>query len=58
MVHGFICAIVSGVLEKTNFDGGMHLGFFFPDGEMVKNLLSNVGDSGNVGSIPGLGISH
>jgi len=49
---------VSSVLEKTNFDGSMHLGFFFPGGEMVKNPLSNVGDSGGVGSIPGLGISH
>ena len=49
---------MSSVLEKTNFDGDMHLGFFSPGGEMVKNPLSNVGDAGDVGSIPALGISH
>ena len=29
----------------------------FPDGSVVKNLLANSGDSGDMGSIPGLGKS-
>ena len=29
----------------------------FPDGSVVKNLLGNSGDSGDMGSIPGLGKS-
>ena len=29
----------------------------FPGGSVVKNLLANAGDTGDVGSIPGLGRS-
>jgi len=30
----------------------------FPGGSVVKNSLANAGDTGDTGSIPGLGISH
>ena len=30
----------------------------FPNGSVIKNLLTNVGNAGDVGSVTGLGRSH
>ena len=51
-------------LWHVSSDAAVHVGLFvhwcqqewgFPGGTVVKNLLANAGDIGDMGSIPGLG---
>ena len=41
--------------KKGNLQAGVHVCIGFPGGAMVKNPPANSGDTGDMGSMPGLG---